>query len=95
MWLGSGIAMAMAQASSYSSDLTPNLDTSICCGCGPRKDKKTKKKILRIKNTYRLKIKDGRRYTMQIMRELEYYINVKQGKKNRLRHMLETKKDIS
>ena len=30
MWLRSGIAVAMAQASSYSSSLTPGLGTSIC-----------------------------------------------------------------
>jgi len=38
--LGSGIAVALAQAGGYSSDSTPSLGTSICCGCGPRKDKK-------------------------------------------------------
>ena len=30
MWLGSGIAMAVVQASSYSSNLTPSLGTSTC-----------------------------------------------------------------
>ena len=40
--LGSGIAVAVAVAvaSSYSSDLTPSLGTSICYGCGPKKEKK-------------------------------------------------------
>ena len=32
MWLGSGIVMAVAQASSYSTDLIPSLATSICHG---------------------------------------------------------------
>ena len=31
MWLGSGVAVAMAWAGSCSSDLTPGLGTSICC----------------------------------------------------------------
>ena len=38
--LGSGVAMAVAQASDYSSDLTPSLGTSICHGGGPKKIKK-------------------------------------------------------
>ena len=33
--LRSGISEA--QAGSYSSDLTPSLETSICCGCSPKK----------------------------------------------------------
>ena len=41
-WLGSGVAVA----SSYSSNSTPSLGTSVCLECGPknRKDKKRKKK---------------------------------------------------
>ena len=42
--LGSRIAMAVVWAGGYSSDYIPSLGTSICCGSGPRKDKKTKKK---------------------------------------------------
>ena len=44
MQLGSCItvAVAVAQAGSCSSDLTPSLETSICCGCGPKKQKKKK-----------------------------------------------------
>ena len=45
-WLGSVVAVALAWASGYSSDLTPSLGTSICRGCGP---KKTKKMLLRTK----------------------------------------------
>ena len=37
MWLGSGIAMAVAVAGNYSSDSTPSLGTSICRQCGPKK----------------------------------------------------------
>ena len=44
MWLGSRIAVAVAQAGSYSSDLTPSPGTSVCHGCSPRKGQKTKKK---------------------------------------------------
>ena len=41
--LGSGVAVAVVQASGYSSDWTPSLGTSMCHKCSPRKDKKTKK----------------------------------------------------
>ena len=40
MWLGSG--MAMAVASSWNSNLTPSPRTSICRMCGPKKKKKKK-----------------------------------------------------
>ena len=43
MQLGSGVAVALAQAGSYSSDLTPNPGTFTCCKCGPKKPKKKKK----------------------------------------------------
>ena len=42
MWLRSGVAMAVAWADGYSSDLTPSLGTSICCRCGHKKKKKKK-----------------------------------------------------
>ena len=41
--LRSGIAMAVAQAGSYSSDSAPSLGTSICRGCGTKKRPKKKK----------------------------------------------------
>ena len=41
MWLRSGVAVAVVQVSSCSSDLTPNLGISKCCGFSPNK-KKTK-----------------------------------------------------
>ena len=44
--LGSRVAVAVAvpgvEADSCSSDLTPSLGTSICCGCGPKKKTKNK-----------------------------------------------------
>ena len=40
MRLGSGVAVAVAQASSCSSSLTPSLGTSICCTCASKKQKK-------------------------------------------------------
>ena len=43
MWLGSCVAVAVAQGSSCSSDSTPSLGTSICCRCGPKKTKEKKK----------------------------------------------------
>ena len=42
--LRSGVSVAVVQAGSYSSDLTPSLETSICCRCGQNTDKKKKKK---------------------------------------------------
>ena len=52
MWPGSGVAMAVVQSSSYSSDLTPGLGTSVCCACGPKEtEKKKKKKKERKKNS--------------------------------------------
>ena len=42
-WLRSGVAVTVAKASSYRSNWTPSLGTSICHRWGPRKDKKTKK----------------------------------------------------
>ena len=43
MWLRSGVAVAVVQASGYSSNLTPNLETSMCCRCSPKRIKnKTK-----------------------------------------------------
>ena len=39
MQLGSGIAVAVVQASSSSSNLTPSLGTSVCCRCGLNKNK--------------------------------------------------------
>ena len=42
--LRSGIAMAVAMASNYDSDFTPSLETSICCGCSPKRQKKKRTK---------------------------------------------------
>ena len=47
MWLGSGVAVAVVQAGSYSSDETPSLGTSICCQCGPKKQQTNKQTNLK------------------------------------------------
>ena len=39
-----GVAMAVAVAGIYSSNLTPSLQTSICLRCGPKKQKKKKER---------------------------------------------------
>ena len=45
--LGSGVAVAVVEAGSYSSDCTPRLGTSICPGRCPKKtNKQTKTKLL-------------------------------------------------
>ena len=46
MQLGSGVAVPVAQASSYSSHWTPNLGTSVCNGCCPKKEKEKKKVLM-------------------------------------------------
>ena len=37
------VAVAVVQAGAYSSELTPSLGTSMCCGGSPNKTNKTKK----------------------------------------------------
>ena len=50
---GGGLqAVAVVQAGSYSSNLTPGLGTSICCGCGPKRTKDKKKKRKEKKEKY-------------------------------------------
>jgi len=46
MRLGSGVAVAVAVAGNYSFDLTPSLETYICCRCSPKKTKKKKKALM-------------------------------------------------
>ena len=43
MPLGSRTAVAVVYAGGYSSDWTPSLGTSICCGCSPKKTERKKK----------------------------------------------------
>ena len=43
MWLRSGVVVTVTKARGYSSDSTPILETSLCCGCSSKKDKKKKK----------------------------------------------------
>ena len=45
MGLRSGVAVALVQAGSCSSNLTPCLGTYICCRCGPKKKKKKVRRI--------------------------------------------------
>ena len=39
-WLRSGAAVNVAQAGSYGSNSTPSLETSICSGAAPKRQKK-------------------------------------------------------
>ena len=48
--------IAVAVAGSYSSNWTSSLGTSICCGCGPKKDKNKNKKTTDIQNTQKTNI---------------------------------------
>ena len=48
MRLSSAVAVAVVLASSYSSDSTPRLGTSICRECGPKKNPPPKKKTLHV-----------------------------------------------
>ena len=56
MQLGSHIAMAVAQASSCSSDSTLSLGTSICHGSGPKIEKKKLETIHTLKDCFRKKL---------------------------------------
>ena len=44
MWLGSGVAVAVVEVSSCSTNLNPNLETAICLKFSPKKTKKRKVK---------------------------------------------------
>ena len=44
MRLGSHVDVAEVQAGSYSSDLIPNLEISVCLWCGPKRQKTKKLK---------------------------------------------------
>ena len=44
MWLGPPVAVTVAWAGRHSSDWTPRLRTSICCGCSPKEKKEKEKK---------------------------------------------------
>ena len=44
--LRSGVAVAVAVAGSCSSNVTPSLGTSICCGCSAKKEKKIEENFL-------------------------------------------------
>ena len=41
MRLRSGTAVAVMEAGGHSLDSIPGLGTSICCGCGPKRQKKS------------------------------------------------------
>ena len=53
MQLRSGVSVAVVQASSYNSDLTPSLGVSICRGCSPKKQKKKERRKERKKERER------------------------------------------
>ena len=46
------MAVAVVWAGTCSSDLTPSLETSICSGCSPKKQKKKKKRNTLVANSY-------------------------------------------
>ena len=61
MRLGSGVAVAVVEAGCCSSDSTPNLGTSVCLGCGPRKTKiKYREQMIHLQNRNRLTDKENR-----------------------------------
>ena len=59
MRLGSGVIVAVMQAGSCSSDLTPRLGTSICRGCGPKKSKKKEREREKRKKKRKRKKEDS------------------------------------
>ena len=66
MRLGSHVAVAVAYAGSCSSDSTPSLGTSICPGCGPKKEKKKKKRKRKVNCKSKIK------YNSQPCNKLQY-----------------------
>ena len=66
-WLRPGIAVALAEVGSYSSDSTSSLGTSICRGGSPKKNKTKKKKNKKTKkqrttpksNSYQIRAVQG------------------------------------
>ena len=46
MWLGYGMAVAVAEACSCSSNWTPSLRTSICHRCSPKKEEEKKQNVV-------------------------------------------------
>ena len=52
--LGSGVAVAVAQAGDYSSDSAPSLGTCMCQGCGPEKTKKSVLHIVYLLDPYQV-----------------------------------------
>ena len=64
--LGSGVAVAVGQAGSCSSDSTSSLETSICHRCGPKKqNKKTKNKKEKekksVRRSFEINVRSSRR----------------------------------
>ena len=60
--LRSGVAAAVAEASGCSSNSTPSLVTSICCGCDPKKQNKNKNKIKTEKKIQTFQLKPLNRF---------------------------------
>ena len=56
MRLRSQVAVAVVYASSYISDSTPSLGTYICHRCGPKNEKKKRKRLLIPRDKIMLKI---------------------------------------
>ena len=75
MGLRSGVAVAVVEAGSYSSDLTPSLGTSISCGCSTKKTKKKKEKKEREMKRER-KEKEGRKEEKERKKERKLYANI-------------------
>ena len=55
-WLGSGVAVAVVQASSCGSNWSSSLETSICPGFSPKKQKSANHRILKIQYSEHLLI---------------------------------------
>ena len=71
-WVGSGVAMAMAQAKGYSSVLTPSLGTSVCCKCSPKKEKKEKRELEHVSNKMSNQIIYHNLYKINILKSYIY-----------------------
>ena len=77
--LGSDIDVAVASASGYSSDETPNLGTSMCCRCGPKKVKKKKDNYEELVFNMSMEAFIHSKYVAVIVLRMDMGINIKIG----------------
>ena len=69
MWLRSGMAVAVVQTGSCSSNLTPSLGNSTCHGCSPKKTKQNKNRGCKYRSGKTSSVGGGRECSLCLGRE--------------------------